>query len=127
MHSLRDLVRKRFRAIATESIAVSGSDRVFAIISDHKSLSVGGLDAWPVTTPLFRTVMWVTNGLRAALQSKIQMLGKPWYRRRMLRVFRDDTSLSAIPSLWPSIEKALSESRYFVLIAPPESAASNWG
>ena len=33
----------------------------------------------------------------AALQSAVQKLGKPWYRQRALRVFRDDTSLSATP------------------------------
>ena len=43
--------------------------------------------------------------IASALQSVIQRLGKPWYRRRALRVFRDDTSLSATPSLWPSIEQ----------------------
>ena len=45
--------------------------------------------------------------IAAALQSVVQKLGKPWYRRRALRVFRDDTSLSATPSLWPTIEQAL--------------------
>jgi tetratricopeptide (TPR) repeat protein len=64
--------------------------------------------------------------IAAALQSVIQKLGKPWYRRRALRVFRDDTSLSATPHLWPSIERALSESRYFILLASPEAAESNW-
>ncbi len=49
--------------------------------------------------------------IAASLQSVIQKLGKPWYKRRALRVFRDDTSLSATPHLWPSIEKALAESR----------------
>jgi hypothetical protein len=42
----------------------------------------------------------------AALQSVIQRLGKPWYRRRALRLFRDDSSLSATPGLWPSIEQS---------------------
>ncbi len=64
--------------------------------------------------------------IAAALQSVIQKLGKPWYRRRALRVFRDDTSLSATPSLWPSIEQALGESRFLVLLASPEAAASPW-
>src|ERR671925_877325 len=62
----------------------------------------------------------------AALQSVIQTLGKPWYRRRALRVFRDDTSLSSTPHLWPTIERALGESRYFILLASPEAAASKW-
>lgn len=64
--------------------------------------------------------------IAAALQSTVQKLGKPWYKRRALRVFRDDTSLSATPHLWPTIEQALSESRFLVLIASPEAAASHW-
>lgn len=64
--------------------------------------------------------------IAAALQSVIQKLGKPWYRRRGLRVFRDDTSLSATPHLWPSIEQALGQSRYLILLASPEAAASPW-
>jgi MTH538 TIR-like domain (DUF1863) len=64
--------------------------------------------------------------IASALQSVVQKLGKPWYRRRALRVFRDDTSLSATPGLWPTIEQALGQSRYFVLLASPEAAASKW-
>ena len=64
--------------------------------------------------------------IAAALQSVIQRLGKPWYRRRALRLFRDDTSLSATPGLWPSIEQALSQSRFLILLASPEAAASPW-
>jgi tetratricopeptide (TPR) repeat protein len=60
------------------------------------------------------------------LQSIVQKLGKPWYRRRSLRLFRDDTSLSATPRLWPSIEQALSQSRYLILLASPEAAFSRW-
>jgi tetratricopeptide (TPR) repeat protein len=56
----------------------------------------------------------------------VQRLGKPWYKRRALRVFRDDTSLSATPHLWPTIEQALGESRFLILLASPEAAASPW-
>src|SRR6266480_6020386 len=62
----------------------------------------------------------------AALQSIVQKLGKPWYKRRALRVFRDDTSLSATPNLWPSIEHALAQSRFLILLASPEAATSPW-
>ena len=34
------------------------------------------------------------------------------------------TSLSASPELWPTIVQALERSRYFVLLASPESARS---
>ena len=37
--------------------------------------------------------------IATALQAVVQKLGKAWYRRRALRVFRDDTSLSATPHL----------------------------
>src|SRR5437660_11235691 len=64
--------------------------------------------------------------IAAALQSVVQKLGKPWYRRRALRLFRDDTSLSATPHLWPTIEQALGESRFLILLASTEAAASHW-
>src|SRR5271156_5014660 len=62
--------------------------------------------------------------IAARLQSVIQKLGKPWYRRRSLRLFRDDTSLAATPHMWPMIEKALGQSRHFILLASPEAATS---
>jgi hypothetical protein len=68
----------------------------------------------------------VDGQLAPALQAGLQSLGKPWYRRRVLRVFRDKTSLSASPELWPSIERALVASRYFVLLASAEAARSRW-
>ena len=64
--------------------------------------------------------------IAAALQSVIQKLGKAWYQRRAARVFRDDTSLSATPHLWPSIENALSESSHLILLASVEAANSPW-
>ncbi len=39
----------------------------------------------------------------SAIQSIMQRLGKPWYQRRALRIFRDDTSLAASPEMWPSL------------------------
>jgi tetratricopeptide (TPR) repeat protein len=64
--------------------------------------------------------------IASALQSVVQTLGKPWYKRRALRIFRDDTSLSATPHLWPTIEIALGESRFLILIASAEAARSMW-
>src|SRR5438046_2174946 len=63
--------------------------------------------------------------LAPALQRSIQRLAKPWYRPRALRVFRDESALSANPHLWSSIEAALDESAWFVLLASPETA-SEW-
>ncbi|MBV9861722.1 MAG: toll/interleukin-1 receptor domain-containing protein [Alphaproteobacteria bacterium] len=64
--------------------------------------------------------------IAAALQSAMQRLGKAWYQRRALRLFRDDTSLTATPHLWPSIEQALGRARFLILLASPEAAASPW-
>ena len=64
--------------------------------------------------------------LAPALQSGLQNLARPWYRRAALRVFRDDTGLSVSSALWSSVAGALDESTYFVLLASPESAASPW-
>lgn len=61
-----------------------------------------------------------------ALQSALYQFAKPWYRRRAIRVFRDETSLNMTPELWPSIEQALSESEYFLLFASPLAARSPW-
>src|SRR3990172_6746595 len=64
--------------------------------------------------------------LAPALQSALHRFAKSWYRLRAMRVFRDKTSLSATPELWPTIEKAMSESEYFLLLASPQAAASRW-
>src|SRR5829696_4659873 len=64
--------------------------------------------------------------LAPALENALEGFAKPWYRLRALHLFRDQTSLSATPGLWPAIEAALTTSRYFLLLASPEAAASRW-
>ena len=64
--------------------------------------------------------------LAPALQGALQRFAKPWYRLRALTVFRDQTSLSASPSLWTSIERSLAASEHFVLMASPTAAQSQW-
>ena len=64
--------------------------------------------------------------LAPTLQSALQSFAKPWYRLRTIRVFRDKTSLSANPALWPAIERALQSSEWFLLMASTESAKSHW-
>ena len=62
----------------------------------------------------------------AALQRGLHHLAKPRNRRRAMEVFRDQTSLPASSGLLPTIWSALDASRWFVLLASPESARSNW-
>jgi hypothetical protein len=64
--------------------------------------------------------------LAPALQSALHRIARPWYRVRSMWVFRDKTGLSVTPSLWVTIEAALSHSEYFLIMASPEAAASKW-
>jgi TIR domain len=64
--------------------------------------------------------------LAPALQKALQQMARPWSKRRALQVFRDQTGLSVNPALWTSITKALDDSEWFVLLASPESAESEW-
>jgi WD40 repeat protein len=43
-----------------------------------------------------------------------------------MRVFRDKTGLAVTPELWGSIETALADADYFILLASPQAAQSKW-
>ena len=60
------------------------------------------------------------------LQSGLEKLAKPWYRRRAMRVFRDETDLGANPDMWSEIEQKLTNSRNLILLCSPEAAKSRW-
>ena len=61
-----------------------------------------------------------------SLQGGLQKFAKAWYQLRALRLFRDETTLSLTPALWPSIEQALDRSKNFILMASLEAADSVW-
>jgi WD40 repeat protein len=67
----------------------------------------------------------VDSSLAPALHSGLHRLAKPWHRLRAVNVFRDKANLAASPALWPSIEEALRESEYFILLASSDAAASD--
>jgi WD40 repeat protein len=64
--------------------------------------------------------------LAPALQRGLHRLAKPWYRRRALWIFRDQTGLAVTPGLWSAIQEGLDSSDWFVLMASPEAAESQW-
>jgi hypothetical protein len=64
--------------------------------------------------------------LAPGIETGLEQLAKPWSKRRALNVFRDDTGLSVDPALWSSIRKALDESEWFILLASPQAAGSEW-
>lgn len=64
--------------------------------------------------------------LSEALQRGLARLAKRWNQPRALKVFRDRESLAAAPDLTAAIRAGLESSRYFVLLASPQAAASVW-
>ncbi len=60
------------------------------------------------------------------LQRAIQGFAKPWYKLRSVRIFRDETGLTLTPELWPDIQRAMNSCQFFILLASPEAAASEW-
>ena len=64
--------------------------------------------------------------LAPAIERGLQRLARPWNRLRAVSVFRDQSDLALTPGLRTTIGAALDGSRYFILLACPESAASIW-
>jgi hypothetical protein len=64
--------------------------------------------------------------LATALQLGLHRFAKPLFKLRAIRVFRDEMTLAMMPRLWPDIEQALRDSRFFILMADPLSAQSEW-
>jgi WD40 repeat protein len=64
--------------------------------------------------------------LAPAIETGLTRLAKPWYRLRALNVFRDRTNLGVRPELWAGIESALHLSRFLIIFASPQAAASKW-
>ena len=68
----------------------------------------------------------VDGKLAPALHDALHRFAKPWYRPRALRVFHDQANLAANPGLWSSIQAALADSEFLVLLASPQAAQSEW-
>src|SRR5688572_21233130 len=66
------------------------------------------------------------RNIAPALQTALHRFARPWHRLHAVRVFRDQTNLSLNPELWPSIQQALRNSEYFLLLASPQAALSKW-
>ncbi|GIE99547.1 toll/interleukin-1 receptor domain-containing protein [Paractinoplanes rishiriensis] len=64
--------------------------------------------------------------LSAALQSELERFAGSWWHPRRMRVFRDETNLTASPGLWPSIVDSMRAAEWFILLASPGAAGSVW-
>ncbi|NRQ32362.1 PQQ-binding-like beta-propeller repeat protein [Nonomuraea sp. NN258] len=75
----------------------------------------------------FLSYAWEPDArLVTAVRDGLHRLARPWYRLRALRVFRDQSSLSANSGLAPAIENALADSRFLIVFLSPQAAASRW-
>src|SRR5271166_5406420 len=61
-----------------------------------------------------------------AIQKGLHRIGRRPGKLRALRVFRDDTNLTATPHLWGKITEAMDSARFMIVVLSPQSAASYW-
>ncbi len=47
-------------------------------------------------------------------------------RRRLGRIFRDKTDLTASPEVWPELQTKIAESEYLIVLCSPNAAQSRW-
>ena len=62
----------------------------------------------------------------SGIQKGLHHIGRRVGQLRALRVFRDDTDLTASPDLWGRITDALDRSRFFIVTLSPGAAQSYW-
>jgi len=62
----------------------------------------------------------------SGIQKGLHRIGRRLGQLRALRVFRDDTDLTASPDLWGRITDALDRSRFFIVTLSPLAAQSHW-
>jgi len=62
----------------------------------------------------------------SGIQKGLHRIGRRLGQLRALRVFRDDTDLTASPDLWGRIVDALDRSRFFIVTLSPQAAQSHW-
>src|SRR6202453_5513874 len=62
----------------------------------------------------------------SGIQKGLHRIGRRMGQLRALRVFRDDTDLTASPNLWGRITDGLDRSRFFIVTLSPGAAQSYW-
>jgi hypothetical protein len=65
-----------------------------------------------------------SGSLAVALERGIEQFARPWNHLRACNVFRDDSSMSANPALWGTIESALRDAGHLILLVTPDAASS---
>lgn len=75
---------------------------------------------------VFMSYSHVDDTAARDIQRGIESFGSSILGRRSLRVFRDNTSLPLTSDLWAEIAESVSSSKFFLLLASPDSARSPW-
>jgi len=80
----------------------------------------------PMEYDAFLSYAHLDKQVTTAIQKGLHQIGRRVGQLRALRVFRDDTNLTANPDLWGKITDALDSSRFMIVVLSPQSAASHW-
>jgi WD40 repeat protein len=64
--------------------------------------------------------------LAASIQRGLQRIAHPWYKRAIIRVVRDVTTMSTGPDLRQAVLGYLDDSRNLIVIGSPSAARSPW-
>jgi TIR domain-containing protein len=104
----------------SDSLITRYPARIFRLVFRSPHRSAPGYDAFVSYSHL------ADDALAATLQAGLETFATPWFRSRTLRVFRDTTDLAATPGLLSEIIGALSNARWFILVASERAASSRW-
>ena len=80
----------------------------------------------PIDYDAFLSYAHLDQQVTTAIQKGLHQIGRRVGQLRALRVFRDDTNLTANPDLWGKITYALDSSRFMIVVLSPQSAKSHW-
>ena len=64
--------------------------------------------------------------LAASIQRGLQRIAQPWYKRAIIRVVRDTTTMPTGPDLRQAVLDYLDDSRNLIVIGSPRAARSTW-
>jgi WD40 repeat protein len=85
----------------------------------------GGQEA-PLDYDAFLSYTHSDRPVVSGIQKGLHQIGRRLGQLRALRVFRDDTDLTASPDLWGRITDALDRSRFLIATLSPQAAQSHW-
>jgi WD40 repeat protein len=80
----------------------------------------------PMAYDAFLSYAHVDRQVTVAIQKGLHRIARRLGQRRALRVFRDDTNLTAGDDLGSKITEALDSSKFMIVVLTPHAAASRW-